>query len=177
MTGQGRSHGMRHLSGITGCCHELCIPWDSFVSGNQRGNCSLTCVWPCPLPFPLALLKAPEGSRGWEQGLCWSQRHSQSCPCLLGTRLGLVKIESVDHLREGTELITQPETSGPTVPRQTLGSSNGSTVSMLVSTITWEESSTRNYLDHVHVRACLGAVSWLLIKVGRPPTNVGGTIP
>lgn len=92
-----------------------------------------------------------EGPRGWEQGLCWSQRHSQSCPCLLGTRLGLMKIESVDHLREGTELITQLETSGPTVPRQTLGSSNGSTVSMLVSTITWEESSTRNYLDHIHV--------------------------
>ena len=58
-----------------------------------------------------------EGPRGWEQGLRrWSQGHSQSCPCLLGTRLGLVKIESVDQLREGTELITQLETSGPTVP-------------------------------------------------------------
>lgn len=67
-----------------------------------------------------------------------------------------MKIESVDQLREGTELITQLETSGPTVPPQTLGNSNGSTVSMLVFTNTWEESAARNYLDHVHVRACLG---------------------
>lgn len=55
------------------------------MSGNQRGNHSLTYVCPCPLPFSLTLLKTSEG------GTVLVTKAFSELPCLLGTQLGFVK--------------------------------------------------------------------------------------